>query len=70
MVKAKSLLCKQPIAAYVAAMVDIPSQISYGGRLKIRHAVPLWLPFNNTGLTLPENMFLSRRHPLPYKPVL
>lgn len=26
MVKAKSLLYKQPIAAYVAAMVDIPSQ--------------------------------------------
>jgi len=40
MVKAKSLPYQQAIAAYDAAMVDIPSQISYGDRLKIHHAIP------------------------------
>lgn len=34
MVKAKSLMYKQPIAAYVAAMVDIPSQFPMAVVLK------------------------------------
>jgi len=40
---------KHAIVPYGAAMVGLPSQIAYGGWKKIRHAIPPWLLFNNTG---------------------
>lgn len=44
---------KHTIAAYGTAMIDIPSQVGYGGCKQIFHAIQTWqrrgLPFNNTG---------------------
>lgn len=47
--KAEISLYKHAIAPYGAAMVGLPSQISYGSWQKIRHAIPPWPLFNNTG---------------------